>query len=70
MTILLSLTLVLTLVNSVCLGVFVFLEFQKMRIRNVVKPSTELADFFTDVKRHGYGFVRVDPDSVMARSPR
>lgn len=33
-------------------------------------PNEELADFLTDVKIHGYGVVRLDPDALLLRSPR
>jgi hypothetical protein len=32
--------------------------------------SLELTEFLTDMKRHNYSFVRVDPDSMFYRSPR
>jgi len=33
-------------------------------------PSEELVDFLGDLKRHGYGVVRIDPENLMYRSPR
>jgi hypothetical protein len=32
-------------------------------------PSEELTHFLRDVKTHGYGFVRVNPDHVFMRTP-
>lgn len=32
--------------------------------------SLELTEFLADTKKYGYGFVRVDPASVIQRSPR
>lgn len=32
--------------------------------------SQELTEFLRDVQNHGYSFTRVDPDSVLMRSPR
>lgn len=32
--------------------------------------SLELTEFLSDAKSYGYGFVRVDPASVIQRSPR
>ena len=31
--------------------------------------SEELTDFLGDMKRHGYGFVRIDPRDVLYRRP-
>lgn len=32
--------------------------------------SQELTEFLMDVKNHGYSFTRVNPDSVLVRSPK
>tara|TARA_R110000751_G_scaffold93964_1_gene183446 strand:+ start:224 stop:457 length:234 start_codon:yes stop_codon:yes gene_type:complete len=34
------------------------------------KKSVELSEFLSDMKQHDFGFVRVDPDSLLMRSPR
>jgi hypothetical protein len=38
--------------------------------RSLNKPSSELTDFLRDLQTHGYGAIRVDPDTVFVRSPR
>lgn len=32
-------------------------------------PTTELSDFLTDLRTHRCGVVRIDPDTIMLRSP-
>lgn len=34
------------------------------------KNSKELADFMTDIKKYGYGVVRIDPDSILYITPK
>jgi hypothetical protein len=70
MSILLSLVLALTLVNTLAIAVLAAKEFRTLGIKRVIKPSTELADFLDDIKSHGYGVIRLDPDTLMARGPR
>lgn len=45
-------------------------ELTRARSEKKQMPSQELSEFLADFKTHGYSFVRVDPDSVMLRSPR
>jgi hypothetical protein len=33
-------------------------------------PTEELADFLSDLRTHGCGVVRIDPDNLLLRSPR
>ena len=44
-------------------------ELDQMKA-NPRKHSDELSDFLLDQRDYGYSFVRVDPSSVMIRSPR
>jgi hypothetical protein len=58
-------------VQTCVLLYFVFLQFKKSGGKSFMprRPSDELADFMADIKRHGYGVVRIDPDTVMRRGP-
>ena len=38
--------------------------------RKKPQQTEELTEFLRDFKNHGYSFVRVDPDSVIMRSPK
>ena len=49
------------------------LQKEKLELQSKPKekaPSFELTEFLTDVNQHGYGFVRVDPATIIKRSPR
>lgn len=67
--ILLGLTVFNTL-SLFILAISKYRELTKATLNQVIRPSTELADFLDDIKRHGYAVVRVDPDSLLMRSPR
>lgn len=45
-------------------------EKEVTRLKGAQQPSLELGEFLSDVKHHGYAFVRVDPDNILLRSPR
>lgn len=66
----LALLLVLSALNTAAIVVIVLLKLRETGIRRVMKPSTELADFLDDVKLHGFGVIRLDPDSLLARRVR
>lgn len=34
------------------------------------ESGRDLREFLMDVQRHGYGFVRIDPNNIFQRSPR
>lgn len=36
----------------------------------VEKNGKELADFMQDIKKYGYGVVRIDPDSILYITPK
>lgn len=58
------------------LSVYLFVKYRKLKADyDLMKnrssgASEELSDFLRDQKEYGYSFVRVDPMSVMIRSPR
>jgi hypothetical protein len=64
--------LILICVLSVLLLISLVLNTYQFFKRKKTKTtrSEELADFLADYQTHGFGFVRVDPDSVLLRSPR
>lgn len=70
MSVLLSIILALCLVNTLAIAILAAKEFKSLAIKRVIKPSTELADFFDDIKSYGYGVARIDPDTLMARGPQ
>ena len=47
----------------------VYIFYLRKRIKQPAppQPSEELSDFLTDVRGHGFGFVRVNPDNVFLR---
>lgn len=63
---LVCLIFVLTLFNSAALAILAIAKHKK---DGIVNPTSELADFMGDLKRHGYSVARVDPDTVLRRSP-
>lgn len=66
----LNLILALTTLNTIALCFVGFVYYRKSGIRLVQKPNQELGDFMRDIQIHGYGVTRIDPDSLMRRSPR
>ncbi len=71
MLILLTVTLCFSVLSCLGICLLLFIKFkEKGGVKRVLKPSEELADFLADIRRSGYGIVRVDPDTVMRRSPR
>lgn len=59
--------LLLTLLNAIALGVLALSQYRRLQRRGLNKPSADLSDFLSDVKIHGYGVVRLDPDALMYR---
>ena len=70
MQLLLGFCLVFSFLSCCGTAILAFLKIKEVGIRRILKPTEELADFLGDVRKSGYGLVRVDPDSVMRRSPR
>jgi hypothetical protein len=58
------------------LSIVIIIQFILIRrLKNKAPPpprghSLELTEFLSDTKTYGYGFVRVDPGTVIQRSPR
>lgn len=64
-----------SIILSLLLIIFISLYVRSIiQLRNIKMkpraPSDELSDFLQDQREYGYSFVRVDPRSVMIRSPR
>jgi hypothetical protein len=60
----------LSLLNTLALAALAVVKYRESSVKRLHKPSTELADFLADIRHHGYGVARIDPDTVMRRSPR
>lgn len=69
MEIVLGLLFALTCINTGSLAVLAYCRYRESGVRRLTRPSTELADFLADIRHHGYGLLRVDPDTVMRRGP-
>lgn len=67
---LMGILLTLSLLNTIALIALAFLKARDTGVKKITKPTTELADFLDDIKVHGYGCVRLDPDSLIRRGPR
>ena len=46
------------------------IEDLRKQLSSTQNHSQELTDFLTDMNQKGYSFVRVEPNSVILRSPR
>jgi hypothetical protein len=70
MDIALGLLAVLSFFNSLALIALAVIRYRESGIRRLTKPSSELSDFLSDIRHHGYGVIRIDPDTVMRRGPQ
>jgi len=70
MSVAVGVLLCLSLINSAALALIALNQLKETRIKKILRPTTELADFLDDIKAHGYSVVRIDPDSIMARGVR
>jgi hypothetical protein len=74
MTIVLSVVLVLSLLNTLALVALSYVYYQKSNLKEEKKKlqnqGADLSDFMSDLKIHGYGVVRLDPDNLIYRTPR
>lgn len=50
--------------------VLTILLLLKPKSKNKTTETKDLIDFITDLKIHGYGVVRIDPDSLLYISPK
>jgi hypothetical protein len=66
----LTLLLCLTALNTVAILTGAFFFVRSLIKKTHQKPTVDLADFLDDLKVHGFGVVRLDPDSLLVRSPR
>lgn len=67
----------LTLILAAAIAHIFLLRHQIKNLREQLKntqtstqPGLELSEFLSDQARYGYSFLRVDPKSVMLRTPR
>jgi hypothetical protein len=60
----------LSLLNTLALAALAVVRYRESGVKRLHKPSTELADFLADIRHHGYSVCRIDPDTLMRRSPR
>jgi hypothetical protein len=70
MAVALGLLVAFCFINSAALAALAVIRYRESGIRRLNKPSTELADFLADIRHHGYGVLRIDPDTVMRRGPQ
>lgn len=69
MAYILATLLVLSVFNTAALVAFAVLKARDIGIKKITRPTTDLADFLDDVKKHGFGVIRLDPDTLMLRRP-
>lgn len=60
----------LSLLNTVALAILGWKLTQSLLPQKHRPPSEELHEFLKDLHVHGYGILRVDPDTILKRSPR
>lgn len=64
-----DLFLSLSLAANICLTAYI-LYLKKTPQKPPLQQSQELVDFIQDMKTHGYGVVRINPDNVFFRRPK
>lgn len=66
-------SVVLSILNSIAVGfiAYGYLKSLKLQANRKILTQPELAALFIDdIRAHGYAVIRLDPDSLMVRSPR
>lgn len=61
--------LAISLAANICFTAYI-LYLKKTPPKAPIQQSQELVEFLQDMKTHGYGVVRINPDNVFFRRPK